>query len=413
MSNSTQSQEKESPVEDWSTQEEEILIRWSDKALCYRWLHEHSEKRFRKFNYALTIPVIILSTLTGTANFGIGSIVPESFLKNAQLIIGGVNIFAGILSTLQNFFRYAQNTEAHHNASAGWAKFYRNVSTELIMEPSKRQPAREFLFMCRREYDRLIEMSPSIPRKIIAEFNQVFGKNPNFANVVKPEVCDVLEHTETYTDFISQREVFQNNLLEKVKQNLPNYENTVEDGKKILEEEVQKKMDRIMNKVSNPNIPHQIHIDIPTSEKQWKQLVQDSKQSIQENTKHFLQDSKQTISTITKPIHEEIQKTNDTVRSRSNSLMQQMMEQQQQQQQQKKDEPSISNKMERLKLHTRKELDELSSMGSVSKRKQQLLGTPSSIPEEKPTVESLASILHKSIPTVDNLVSTSSPLEKE
>ena len=63
MSNSTQSQEKESPVEDWSTQEEEILIRWSDKALCYRWLHEHSEKRFRKFNYALTIPVIILFSL--------------------------------------------------------------------------------------------------------------------------------------------------------------------------------------------------------------------------------------------------------------------------------------------------------------------------------------------------------------
>ena len=54
----------------------ELLAEWSEKAACYRWLHNQSEKYYRIPNYAFTIPVIILSTLTGTANFAMDSFVP-------------------------------------------------------------------------------------------------------------------------------------------------------------------------------------------------------------------------------------------------------------------------------------------------------------------------------------------------
>ena len=84
-------------------EQEELLAEWSEKAACYRWLHNQSEKYYRVRNYAFTIPVIILSTLTGTANFAMDSFVPQEQKKMAMGIVGGVNIFAGILSTLQNF----------------------------------------------------------------------------------------------------------------------------------------------------------------------------------------------------------------------------------------------------------------------------------------------------------------------
>ena len=35
----------------------------------------------------------------------------------AMGIVGGVNIFAGILSTLQNFLRYAELMESHRSIS--------------------------------------------------------------------------------------------------------------------------------------------------------------------------------------------------------------------------------------------------------------------------------------------------------
>ena len=213
--------------ENWTRQEEEILVQWCDKALCYRWLHEKSENKYKKFNYALTIPVIILSTLTGTANFGLNSFVPEEFIKRAQLIIGGVNIFAGILGTLQNFFRYAQNTEAHHNASLGWAKFHRNVSIELIIEPEKRQPPREFISYCRTEFDRLTEMSPSIPTDVIKEFNNVFKNSKNFDKISKPEVCDILEHTKTFDDFISHEEKRIQNLVQETSYSMKDRKNVL------------------------------------------------------------------------------------------------------------------------------------------------------------------------------------------
>ena len=99
---------KKEPKQVWTKALEDLLAEWSDKATCFRWLHSRSEKSYRGKNYLFTIPVIILSTLTGTANFAMDSFVPEENKQIAMACVGSVNIFAGILSTLQNFLRYAE-----------------------------------------------------------------------------------------------------------------------------------------------------------------------------------------------------------------------------------------------------------------------------------------------------------------
>ena len=79
----------------WTSEQENLLASWSERASGYRWLHSRSEKLYRKRNYAFTIPVIILSTLTGTANFAMDSFVPEEHKQMAMACVGGVNIFGG------------------------------------------------------------------------------------------------------------------------------------------------------------------------------------------------------------------------------------------------------------------------------------------------------------------------------
>ena len=92
----------------WTLETEDLLAEWSEKASCYRWLHGRSEKKYKRRYYLFSIPVIILSTLTGAANVGMGSCVNDSHKLMASAVVGGVNIFAGILSTLQNFLKVAE-----------------------------------------------------------------------------------------------------------------------------------------------------------------------------------------------------------------------------------------------------------------------------------------------------------------
>jgi hypothetical protein len=184
----------------WAKEQENLMAEWADKAGCYRWLHDKCEKKYSSLNMSITIPVIILSTLTGTANFAIGSFIPpgSTDLKNyVSAGIGVVSIFAGILTTLGNFLRYAQGSEAHRVAGIAWGKFQRQIAVELAINPNERIDAMDFLKICRSELDRLIEQSPPIPDNIIAEFEREFKNQPD---IKKPEICHGLEHTRVFED---------------------------------------------------------------------------------------------------------------------------------------------------------------------------------------------------------------------
>lgn len=184
----------------WTKEQEDLMAEWSDKAGCYRWLHDRCEKKYSAKNMSLTIPVIILSTLTGTANFALGSFIPpeENQLKNyVQAGIGAVSIFAGILTTLGNFLRYAQGSEANRVAGISWGKFQRQIAVELAIHPNERIDSMDFLKICRAELDRLIEQSPPIPDDIILEFEKEFKDLPD---IKRPEICHGLEHTKVFRD---------------------------------------------------------------------------------------------------------------------------------------------------------------------------------------------------------------------
>jgi len=135
-----------------------------------------------------------LSTLTGTANFAMDSFVPEAQKKMAMGIVGGVNIFAGILSTLQNFLRYAELMEGHRSSGVSWSKFSRNITVELALDERRRKPATDFLKICRAEFDRLIEQSPGIDDKIINLFEHQFKDN----DIIRPEVCNGIKKCKIY-----------------------------------------------------------------------------------------------------------------------------------------------------------------------------------------------------------------------
>ena len=193
-----------SKEQEWKNEHETILVEWADKAMCYRWLHARSHQSYSKTNAWFTIPVIIMSTLTGTANFAQDKI-DEQYRPYAQMGIGAVNIFAGILTTIAQFLKVSELNEAHRVSSISWDKFYRNIKVELAKSRDERMHVTHMLKMGKEEFDRLMETSPTINDNIIQQFNKIFPsskpiKLPNAdemikPNIIRPEICDELVST--------------------------------------------------------------------------------------------------------------------------------------------------------------------------------------------------------------------------
>lgn len=207
----------------WTFEHENILIEWADKAMCYRWLHRKANNMFSALNAWYTIPVIIISTLTGTANFA-QERVPIQYQSLFVMLVGGLNILAGIITTIQQFLKITQLNEAHRVSSIAWDKFYRNIKIELAKHPSERIEPKQMLKICKEEFDRLIETSPTIPEKIVVQFKTNFENQLTFDKIIKPEVCDILIPTAEYrnpwyTDENRSKDLNESMKLQLVKTN--------------------------------------------------------------------------------------------------------------------------------------------------------------------------------------------------
>ena len=174
----------------WGPEHERVLAEWADKANCYNWLHTKCHEKFHELHIWYTVPVIVMSTLTGTANFA-QSKIPESFQGYATMIIGAVNITAGIITTVQQFLKINELNEGHRVASIAWDKFYRRIKVELSKKPVERPKVVDFFKSASDEYDRLMETSPSIEPDILKRFEKTFARvfKDGFE---KPEICNSL-----------------------------------------------------------------------------------------------------------------------------------------------------------------------------------------------------------------------------
>jgi len=183
-------------IEKWSCEIEELLSEWGEISMCYSYLHNYSTRKYKKKYHHLQIPIIILSTLTGTANFATDSYVPVDYQHGFSAGVGSLNLACGILGTLLAFLKYAEIYEGHRISALAWSKLSRTIEIELSLQDKKRKPCRDFLKICRAEYDNLLESSPNIDLDIINFFNKKFeGK---YKEVRKPIICNGLKAIKPY-----------------------------------------------------------------------------------------------------------------------------------------------------------------------------------------------------------------------
>lgn len=188
---------------EWTIENEMILVEWCDIAQCYKWLNYHSYLKYSVLQAWFTIPVIIMSTVTGTASFAQSSFT-DSQRFYVQFGIGTINILVGIITTISQYLKISQLSEAHRVSSISWDKYARNIRIELAKAPEERIDAAQFMKITRNEFDRLMETSPMIQTEIIDMFKTHFmGEDGTdqrrlYVELRKPDICDTIMSANTY-----------------------------------------------------------------------------------------------------------------------------------------------------------------------------------------------------------------------
>jgi len=184
-------------VEDisWNSQLERVISDEGERCLCFSWLHSNSEKKFTTLNTRISMPVIIMSTVAGSASIGSQTLFGGA--SYANICIGVVSLSVGVLNTIQSFFGWAKRAEAHRISAITYQKIYRFILIELALPRSERMIAGNMLKVVRDQCDRLQETSPQIPDTVINAFKAKFGETT--PHVKKPEITNGLDPIHVYS----------------------------------------------------------------------------------------------------------------------------------------------------------------------------------------------------------------------
>ena len=174
----------------WNHELEKLLADEGEKALGSAWIHGQAEGYYAARNQWITIPCVILSTLSGSAS--IGSQTMFSDAKTASLAIGAVSILVGILQTLGSFWTFAAKQEGHRQMEIQWAKLHRFIAVEMTLPRTERIAAKDMLKIVRETIERLSETTPLVPDNIIEAFNKKFGEA--YKDVAIPDMANGLKH---------------------------------------------------------------------------------------------------------------------------------------------------------------------------------------------------------------------------
>ena len=172
----------------WNEYHENILRQWGEAAACYRYMHHRSFLMYKKLSLRFNLPVIVLSTITGTANFA-QTTLPVTIQPMAPSIIGGLNLIAGLIATIMQFLKVNELMENHRTSALGHGSLSRNIRLQLALPREERKKeGLKFVEECKAAYDSLLEQCPAIPKNILKNFEKEYPFDSIFT---KPEILTV------------------------------------------------------------------------------------------------------------------------------------------------------------------------------------------------------------------------------
>ena len=196
----------------WSDALETLIASEAEKARVLAWINRKCEQYYGIRNNLISIPVIVLSTLAGTASVGSSSLFPGE-TQLGSVVIGLVSIGVGILNTIGSYFSFGKKSENHRIAYLHYNKIFSAIAIELSLPREERLPPDQILKQMRESMERLAETTPTPPQSILDLFNRHF-KNED-KGITRPAEVNGLQKVQIY------RAISPKNITVKVDEERP------------------------------------------------------------------------------------------------------------------------------------------------------------------------------------------------
>jgi len=185
----------------WNPALEKLIAEEAERCAGLSWLHNECEQHYSSRTNMIALPVIILSTANGFLSGSSQIIFSNQTISSIG--IGVVSLFAGVLSTIGSYFAWARRTEAHKISSLQYQKISKFLTIELSLPTKERIQAKDILKITREQIERLMEISPSIPKFILKTYKENFGQ---FKDIAHPEIISGLKKVFINTSIYSESE---------------------------------------------------------------------------------------------------------------------------------------------------------------------------------------------------------------
>jgi hypothetical protein len=179
----------------WTERLEEYFASSAEKAHCLSVLHKQSEALYSGRKTFIELPVIVGSAVIGFLNAGSTTMFQDP--KIASIALGVGSLVVSVLQTINTYFSWAKRAEGHRIASIQYSRLYRFLSIEMSLPRSERLPPSELLKQTKDTYDRLQEISPLLPVRVLREFRAKYDKE---TEISKPEEANGLERVLVYQE---------------------------------------------------------------------------------------------------------------------------------------------------------------------------------------------------------------------
>jgi hypothetical protein len=166
-------QEEETEQTDWTPKVEKLLQEWHKRVYAAQTAYYEEAERFKRWNYRLGIPVVIVSSLVGTAVFAdVGS----------RWLVGSVSLMAAVMASLQTFLKFGENATLHGSAADWFSAIRRDIEQLLALPPNLRGKPKSALDGIRQEMNRAGQKSPELSEHLWRRVSRHFGvEEPPYA----------------------------------------------------------------------------------------------------------------------------------------------------------------------------------------------------------------------------------------
>lgn len=185
----------------YSLEIEDVLKAYATEAEILYVIHNKNYLHYQKRGHYYTIPVIVLSTITGVLSFN------QSVQETApgQYVIGGVNILCGIITTVYKFLNYSNFENQHKLLAIEYLHLFEDIKGVLSKHPTYRPDALVYLNKIETKRQELFDNFSIIHDNIRAEFKRKHKtltlplklNNISSVSIYGRENTDVIVETES------------------------------------------------------------------------------------------------------------------------------------------------------------------------------------------------------------------------